>query len=190
MAACCLYHLNWYKSQPLLDQDEMRPENRLWPHERWVYGSQECFRTDRYDTGLYSATVNISHRHTKYWFVPCKMPTTTNQANQAYILAFLSFLWLILMEKITVNSHEPTKLCSKCSSVHAKHYGYGSNKPCIAIHVMLTVKLVAVCSYFYVLENIILAISLLKSHLFQTFTSTVKSAKALNWFSVSASKRL
>ncbi len=72
MAACCLYHLNWYKSQPLLDQDEMRPENRLWPHERWVYGSQECFRTDRYDTGLYSDTVNISHRHTKYWFVPCK----------------------------------------------------------------------------------------------------------------------
>ncbi len=73
------------------------------------------------------------------------------------------------MEKITVNSHEPTKHCSKCSSVHAKHYGYGSNKHCIAIHVMLTLKLVAVCSYFYVLENIISAIFSFKTPFISDF---------------------
>lgn len=32
-----------------------------------------------------------------------------------------------------VNSYEPKNIYSKCSSMHAKHYNYGFNKPRIAI---------------------------------------------------------
>lgn len=61
-------------------------------------GSQECFKTDRYDTGIYSATVNISHSHIKYWFVPRKLANNNKTSNKADSLASLSFWWLIVME--------------------------------------------------------------------------------------------
>lgn len=95
MAACCLYHLNWYKSQLLQDQDEMRPENRLWPHELRVYDSQERFKTDRYDTGLYSTIVNITHRHTEHRFLPCK---AANHNKSSQPSRFLSYFLYLLME--------------------------------------------------------------------------------------------
>lgn len=89
MAACCLYHLNWYKSQPLQDQDEMRPENRLM--------SAGCTAPKSASrlidmTPVYTTLLSISPTVTQSTDLHhVKWLTTTIQDNQADLLASLSF---------------------------------------------------------------------------------------------------